>query len=134
MKRIVLLTAPAIATMAILAVAPSGSASAGDLCLATERWSYGGPACAAANGGLAIGVNVDGTAVILPSGAAIIGSGAAANGGLAIAVNDSQASSVPGLALAVNNAAALSAGAPVIACNGATVFGSGISCGGASLP
>ena len=128
---------------------PSGSASA-DVCIATENFSWGGDSCAAVDGGIAIGINVDGTAVAMPDGAIVDGSGAAATqGGVAIAINGSGAIGIAGPSIGINNSTAnafqtfaiaiqdsdvlAGPGPGGIACNGASVF-SGIDCGGASLP
>jgi hypothetical protein len=147
-KKLLLVGAPVAAAAGFL-VLPSGSASA-DVCIATASFSWGGDACAAVDGGIAIGINVDGTATALPDGAFVDGSGAAATqGGVAIAMNGSAAIGVAGSSIGINNSTAnalqtfaiaihnsdvlAGAGPGGIACNGASVF-AGIDCGGASAP
>ncbi len=148
MKKLLLVGAPVAAAAGFL-VLPSGSASA-DVCIATSMFSWGGDACAAVDGGIAIGINVDGTAAAAPDGAFVDGSGAAATqGGVAIAMNGSAAIGVAGTSIGINNSTAnalqtvgiaiqnstvlAGPGPGGIACNGASVF-SGIDCGGASAP
>ncbi len=119
MMRRLSLTIVALAVVAFLTAATPVSTSAAT-CLSVNGVAIlPGAACASATDGIAIGVDVDGTAAVLPpDGTFVDGSGAAAlNGGVAIAVNGGTALADNGLAIGINGGAAFADGSAAIAIN-----------------
>jgi hypothetical protein len=108
MRRLSLMIMAAVAVALHAAASPAPTSA--DTCLSVNGMAIlPGLACASATNGVAIGVNVDGVAAVVPpDGTFVDESGAAAlNGGVAIAVNGGTALANNGLAIGINGGAAV---------------------------